>query len=78
MTLQERIVRRKIGAFELLVGAVPVEIVFGSWTRLFVTLLLAVAFYAAKREFKGEFSLLEVFGLFTDTKQPSNQGNTKQ
>lgn len=72
MTLQERIVRRKIGALELLVGALPFELFFGSWGRFVLVLVLAVLFYAAKREFQGEFSLLEVFGLFTD-----NQPNKK-
>ena len=76
MTLQARIVRRKIGAFELLVGALPFELVFGSWSRFVVVLLLAIGFYAAKREFGGEFSLLEVFGLFTDN--PTHKKADKQ
>ena len=82
MTIQERIVRRKIGAFELLVGALPLEFVFGSLSRALLLAALAVGAYFAKREFAGEFSLLDILGLFTEpsSKQPANpttKGDTK-
>lgn len=70
MTLQQRIIRRKIGAFELLLGALPFELIFGSSARTVLLGILAAAFYFAKREFKGEFSLLEAFELCT--KQPKD------
>lgn len=63
---QQRIIERKIGAFELLVGALPVELVFGSTSRALLLLALSVGFYFAKQEFKGEFSLLDLVGLFND------------
>lgn len=66
MTIQERIIRRKIGAFELLIGALPLEAVFGTWARFVLCGVLAALFYAAKKEFSGEFSLAEVFALFDD------------
>lgn len=68
-TLQERIARRKIGAFELLVGALPLEFVFGSASRALLLAALGVGFYFAKREFKGEFSLLDLVGLFSEDRK---------
>lgn len=72
MTLQQRVIRRKIGVFELLVGALPVEFIFGTTSRALLLGILAALFFFAKREFKGEFSLLEAFELFTKaSKEPS-------
>lgn len=65
MKIQDRIIRRKIGVFELLLAAFPAELLFGSTSRALLAMTLAVAFYFAKQEFKGEFSLLDVFELFT-------------
>lgn len=74
MTIQQRIIRRKIGVFELLIGALPLELTFGTGGRALLLAALAAGFYFAKKEFKGEFSLLEVFALFTEpTKKDQNQ-----
>lgn len=73
MTLQQRILRRKIGVFELLVAALPVELLLGSTGRALTLGALAAGFYFAKREFGGEFSLLDLAGLFTE--KPSTKGN---
>jgi hypothetical protein len=70
MKIQERIIRRKIGAFELLIGALPIEAVFGTWARFVLLGVLAALFYAAKKEFQGEFSLQQVFALFSEGNQP--------
>ncbi len=70
MTIQERIIRRKIGVFELLVGAFPLELIFGSTARALLLATLAAAFYFAKKEFQGEFSLQQVFALFSEGNQP--------
>jgi hypothetical protein len=69
MTIQDRIARRKIGAFELLVGAFPVEFVFGSTSRAILLLTLSVGFYFAKKQFKGEFALLDLVGLFQEERK---------
>jgi hypothetical protein len=76
MTIQSRIATRKIGAFELLVGAFPLELVFGSTSRALLLASLAVGFYFAKREFGGEFSLLDIVGLFTADKDKKGNGTT--
>ena len=73
MTIQQRIIARKIGALELLVGALPFELLFSSTGRFLATLVLAIGFYFAKKEFQGEFSLSDVFGLFT-TKAKEREG----
>lgn len=73
MTIQQRILRRKIGVFELLVAAFPLELVLGSTGRALVLGGLAAGFYFAKREFGGEFSLLDLAGLFTE--KPNTKGN---
>jgi hypothetical protein len=65
MTILDRILRRKIGVFELLLGAFPFELLFGSNSRAMLLLALSVGFYFAKKEFKGEFSLLDLFERFT-------------
>lgn len=72
MTIQERIIRRKIGAFELLLGALPLEAVFGTGSRALLLGILAALFYFAKREFSGEFSLLNLFALFTSDSKPKD------
>lgn len=58
------ILNRKIGAFELLAAAVPLELLLSSGGRALFMALLCTAFYFAKREFKGEFSLRDLSGLF--------------
>ena len=68
MTIPHRIITRKIGAFELLVGAFPLEFVFGTTSRAVLLLTLSVGFYFAKKEFRGEFSLRDGFALFSDEK----------
>jgi hypothetical protein len=75
VTIQERIVRRKIGVFELLIGAFPIELLLGSSARAIVLGMLAAGFYFAKKEFGGEFSLLNVFELFTT---PKKEGESQQ
>ncbi|HEY6056187.1 MAG TPA: hypothetical protein VIU86_19815 [Gaiellaceae bacterium] len=65
MKIQDRILRRKIGVFELLLGVFPFELLFGSSSRAWLLLLLSIGFYFAKKEFKGEFSLLDLFERFT-------------
>lgn len=72
-TIQQRIIRRKIGAFELLIGALPLELIFGNGGRAMLLAALAAGFYFAKKEFKGEFSLLEVFALFTSNETKKDQ-----
>jgi len=59
-----RILTRKIGAFELLLAAIPLELLLNSTGRALFVALLCAAFYFAKREFKGEFSLRDLSGLF--------------
>lgn len=76
MTIQQRILRRKIGVFELLTGAIPFELVFGSTARTLLLAALAAGFYFAKKEFGGEFSLLDAMGLFT--KQTEAKGDQRQ
>lgn len=68
MKIQDRILRRNIGALELLAGAFPLELVFGATSRAMLLLTLAVGFYFARKELKREFSLHDVFALFTDSK----------
>jgi hypothetical protein len=70
MKIQDRILRRKIGVFELLIGAFPFELLFGSSSRAWLLLLLSIGFYFAKKEFKGEFSLLDLFERFTKELTP--------
>lgn len=69
MTITDRIIRRKLGVLELLVGAFPAEFVFGSSARAALLLALAILFYLAKKEFGGEFSLLDVANLFDKPKE---------
>lgn len=64
MKIQDRILQRKIGAFEVLLASTLLELLVGSRPRVILLSLLTVGFYIAKREFKGEFSLLDVVGLF--------------
>lgn len=66
MTIQDRILERKIGAFELLVAFVAFHAFTFSFGRALLCAVLAGLFYFAKREFKGEFSLLDLIGLFTE------------
>lgn len=73
MTIQQRIIRRKLGAFELLVGGMPLEFIFGTTSRALLLGVLAALFFFAKREFKGEFSLLEAFELFTKQAKETKQ-----
>ena len=68
-TITDRIIRRKLGVLELLVGAFPVEFVFGSSARAALLLAMAILFYLAKKEFGGEFSLLDVSNLFNKPKE---------
>jgi hypothetical protein len=65
MNITERILRRKIGAFELLVAAIVFELLFGSRSRLVIAIALCAGFYFAKRKFGGEFSLSEVGELLS-------------
>lgn len=64
VTISERIVRRKLGAFEVLIGLFVLELIIGSAWHSGLYLLLALVFYLTKDEFGGEFSLLDVSNLF--------------
>ncbi len=73
MTIQDRILRRKIGAFEVLLALVAFHALTFSFGRALLCSVLAGLFYFAKREFQGEFSLLELFALFSDSKKDETQ-----
>ena len=77
MTIQSRIARRNIGAFELLVGAFPLEFIFGTASRAILLMVLSGGFYFAKRQFAGEVSLRDVVGLFTETTNTKAKGESK-
>ena len=51
---------RKIGAFELVTGALPLELILGSSMRAIILMVLAGIFYLAKMRFGGEFSLQQL------------------
>ncbi len=62
----EFLMKRKIGALELIGFAFPVELVFGSSARAIVLMALGVGFYFAKTKFGGEFSLAQIKELFKE------------
>ena len=72
----DRLLNRKLGAFEILVGALAFELFFGSAWRFWLCAVLAVLFFFAKREFEGEFSLLDLLALFSDDND--NDSETKE
>lgn len=78
MKIQDRILQRKIGAFEVLLAGAVLELLFGSRPRAILLSLLAVGFYVAKREFKGEFSLLDVVGHFNKQNPNPNPETPKE
>lgn len=69
MTIKERILHRKIGAFEVLALAVILETLTGRFLHALMYAALAAAFAFAKSEFRGEFSLEELLALFEDDPQ---------
>jgi hypothetical protein len=71
--IKSAILNRKIGAFEVLVGLVALEVIFLSFFRVVLFGALAVVFYVAKNHFKGEFSLSQ---LFEATSKPTEKTNT--
>lgn len=73
MSIQRRIVTRKIGAFEVLIGLVALHAFTFSFGRALICAVLAGLFYFAKREFEGEFSLEQLFALFTDNEKDGNK-----
>lgn len=71
MTIKDRILRRKIGAFEVLLAFMAWHTGTFSFFSALLCAVLAGLFYFAKREFQGEFSLEQLFALFkqeTETK----------
>lgn len=71
MKLSDRILTRKIGAFEVLVALVAFHAFTLSFGRALLCAVAAGLFLFAKREFGGEFSLSELFALFSDN-QPKD------
>lgn len=65
---------RKLGVFELLVGMVAVELVFGSKLRALCAAICAVVAWYTKKKFEGEFSLQQAWGVVTGAaKQAADQ-----
>lgn len=77
MKVQDRILQRKIGAFEILLALSALEVLIGTRPRAIILIALTVGFYFAKREFKGEFSLLDIFGLFNKPTKPTDAAATE-
>lgn len=61
----EMIWTRKLGVFELLVGMVAVELVFGSKLRALCAAVFAVVAWYCKAKFGGEFSLAQAWAFVT-------------
>lgn len=78
MKVQDRILRRKIGVFEILLVFSALEVLFGTRGRAILYLSLTVGFYFAKREFKGEFSVLDIVGLFNKSPKPDTAAESKE
>lgn len=64
MFVRDWFLNHKIGAFELLLVDVFLELFFGSRLRVLVALALCTLAYIAKAKFKGEFSLADTLTLF--------------
>ncbi|HEY3495629.1 MAG TPA: hypothetical protein VGK73_13120 [Polyangiaceae bacterium] len=62
----QSVYQRKVGAFELAVGCMLAEGLFGTAARVALFAVLAAGLYYAKRHFKGEFSLADLRGLFRE------------
>jgi hypothetical protein len=73
---EDRLLNRKLGAFEVLLAALVFELFFGAAWRFWLLLVLCTVFFFAKREFDGEFSLLDVLGLFTDDTETPKKGES--
>jgi hypothetical protein len=77
VTIKQRILHRKIGAFEVLTLAVLLETLTGRFLHALAYAALAAAFAFAKNEFKGEFSLEELIALLSDNEETKPKDNTK-
>lgn len=74
MNIKERILRRKIGAFEVLVAFMAYHTGTFSFFSALLCAVLAMLFYFAKRAFGGEFSLQELIALFTEETETKGKG----
>ena len=69
MSTKDHIMQRKIGAFEVLIVLIWVELFFGSKVMFLIICILSTIFYFAKKHFGGEFSIAQLQGLFTNKKE---------
>jgi hypothetical protein len=73
MSVKDFVMKRKIGAFELLTGLIFFELFLGSRLMLLVTFILAVVFFFLKMHFGGEFSLAQLSELFDGKTEKKDQ-----
>ena len=63
------IMERKIGALELIIVLLFLELFFGTRLMMLILLVGGVGFLITKLKFGGEFSLAQLVGLFGDSKK---------
>lgn len=64
---------RKLGVFELLVGAMLFELFLGDRVRAIVAGVLAIVAWYTKRKFSGEFSLADAWSVVSSASEQAKK-----
>ena len=66
------ITQHKIGVIQILLFVVVFEVVTGDFLAALFFIVLTVAAYMGKSHFAGDFSLAQLYGLFTSKEKPTS------